>query len=94
MGNMKRPAVQKLRDIPMAVEESKPEYPYGLRIRCEKEELDKLDISLKDYDVGDVVKFTIKTEVMSISSSESYEGEDNKCIEFQIIDMAIAKTDK
>ena len=94
MSDMKRPPVQKLRDIPTAIEESKPEYPYGLRIRCEKEELDKLNISLKDYDVGDIVKFNIKTEVMSISSSESYEGTDNKCIEFQIVDMVTTKNNK
>lgn len=90
---MKRKPVQKLRPMPVVEKAPKPEYPYGLRIRCEKEELDKLDISLKDYDVGDIENFNIKVEVMSISSSESYEGDESKCIEFQITDISSSKTE-
>ena len=91
MTDMKRPPVQKLRNAPMLEEMPKAEYPYGLRIRCEKDELDKLNLTLKDYDIGDVVKFNIKTEVMSLSSSESYEGNESQCIEFQIVDMTKEK---
>ncbi len=88
---MKRPPVQKLRSIPTVEEGSRAEYPYGLKIRLEKQELDKLNLTLKDYDIGDVVKFNIKTEVMSLSSSESYEGDESQSIEFQIVDMAKEK---
>lgn len=91
---MKRKPVQKLRTISEVESTPKAEYPYNLRLRFEKEDLDKLNIDLNDYSIDDIAKFNIKTKVMSLSSSESFEGADNKTIEFQIIDIVIEKNNK
>lgn len=64
-----------------------PKYPYGLSIRLTQEELDKLQLSASDVEVGDIVHIMAFAKVTSVSSSETQEGA-NSCVELQIIALA------
>ena len=67
----------------------KEEYPYGLRIRLENDDLEKLGIdSLPDIDTK--MKITASAVVQSISSNQSVGSEgEKKCLELQITDMSV-----
>lgn len=62
-------------------------YPYGLRIRLTKPELDKLDVDYTDWKVGDVFHLHTLAKVVSISENET-EGDHNCCVELQITHLS------
>lgn len=66
-----------------------PDYPYGLNISLQKEQLEKLDIKELPK-VGSKMMMTIAVEVSSISSRQ-HKDEDHKCMDLQITDIEIGK---
>lgn len=80
-GTMLTPAAQ-----PKGYEE--PAYPWGLKIRLEDEELDKLGMQLPT--VGATMTITCQVQVVSVRQEQELEkGDDNmeRCVELQITDM-------
>jgi hypothetical protein len=72
---------------PADVKPKGPDYPWGLRISLTEKELEKLDLDIKDAEIGDVIDIRAVAAVTSISQSDSDGG---KCrVELQIQKMAI-----
>lgn len=65
-----------------------PQFPYGLRIRLEKEDLEKLGIK-NIPQVGTAVPVYAKTVVIAVSESAAQGGEDYCSVELQITDLAL-----
>ena len=63
------------------------DYSYGLVIRLEQEELDKLGIRMLPK-VGAEVRFTCVAKVQSVST-QSTKDDDDACVSLQITQMAI-----
>jgi hypothetical protein len=78
-------------NAPVSSKDSGPKYPYGLEIRLEKEQLNKL--GLENCEIGDIYIITASADVKSVSENEgeTVDGEDNysKIVTLQITDMAI-----
>ena len=69
------------------------EYPYGLRLRLENEELEKLGLS-ELPEVGKRCKIMAEGVVESVSSNESKGSDGNrKSVEIQVTGMKIDKAD-
>lgn len=64
-----------------------PKYPWGLGICLTQEELDKLQLSASDVEVGDIVHIMAFAKVTSVSSTETQEGANSR-VELQIIALA------
>jgi hypothetical protein len=63
--------------------EEKDRYPWGLRVRLESEQLDALGI--KDLPkVKTSLTMQAKVTVISVSSTESQDGGEYRCVELQI----------
>lgn len=58
-------------------------FPYGLKLRFQKDELDKLP-SLKLYKIDDKIIITAEASVTEVSKRESTGGEDSYTVELQI----------
>ena len=71
--------------------EGQEEWPYGLRLRFEKEEIEKLP-SLKKLKVGDSVKVSAEGNVMSVRISERQDGSDDHSVEIQLKEVDVEKT--
>ena len=94
MVSMKRSAADKKKDAgenaPMT--SIAPDYPYGLCIRLDGDELDKL--GMKELpQVGTEIPITVKAKVTRVSQSAADTGnkeyDEMRCVELQITDMAI-----
>ena len=72
----------------MAMEPEPPEYPYGLCLSLEQEELDKLGFSPNS--TGQVVKVTAMAKVVSVNQTDDEEYGVSKSVRLQITDMEIA----
>lgn len=70
-----------------------PDYPYGLCLSLEKDELAKLGVE-KLPEVGDEFHVYAVTKVTRVSQSASEGGEDSKGIELQITDMGVLHEDE
>jgi hypothetical protein len=74
------------------IEAVAPDYPYGLCIRLEGDELDRLGMKQLPQ-VGTEIPITIKVKVTRVSQSAADNGEgeydEMRCVELQITDMAI-----
>lgn len=70
--------------------EDKPVYPYGLRIHLDNESLDKLGIKELPV-VGVQMKLTALVGVVEVSVMERQEGEPERRMELQIMDMELTK---
>ena len=68
--------------------ENQERYPYGLRIRFNNEEFDKLD-SLSDLNVGDKVKIQAVGTVTECRESERQGKERDRSCEIQIENIGI-----
>lgn len=77
-------------DGPPVVSESKEEYPWGLRITLNNEELLKLGIDVTSFTVGETVGLTAKAKVTDLSSSEDDHGT-RQNISLQITSLAISE---
>lgn len=72
---------------PMCDPSQGPRYPYGLCLSLGQDELDKLQLSASEVEVGDVVHIMAFAKVTSVSSSETQEGSSSR-VELQIIALA------
>lgn len=65
-----------------------PDYPWGLRISLTEKELEKLDLDVKDADVGDLIDMRAFGVITCISQND---GDGGKCcrVEIQIQKLAI-----
>jgi len=68
----------------MSEDYSEPEYSYRLKIALETEELDKLDMEVKDFNIGDIITAEVQMEVVGINISDSLEGKEYNCVDLQI----------
>ena len=71
--------------------EGQDEWPYGLQLCFEKEEIEKLP-SLKKLKVGDSVKVSAEGNVMSVRISERQDGSDDHSVEIQLKEVDVEKT--
>lgn len=88
--SMKRTAADKRKDQGQHAEicAIAPDYPYGLTVHMDKDELDKLGLG-KLPDVGTVIPMQILVKVTRVSQS-AVEGRDEQTsVDFQITDMAV-----
>lgn len=67
------------------------EYPYGLCLNLEDEQIKKLGIS-KLPEVGETMTLTAKVEVSSLSQRDTREGGKKSSLSLQITDMAVEKS--
>lgn len=65
-----------------------PEYAWGLQIRLEREELDKLGVK-KLPSVGDEWHFNAVAEITGVSESHMASGKDECCVTLQIKMMGL-----
>lgn len=74
------------------IEALAPDYPYGLCIRLDGDELDKLGMKTLPQ-VGTEIPITVKVKVTRVSQSAADTGNEEydemRCVELQITDMAI-----
>lgn len=70
--------------------ESQEEYPWGLRITLNNEELLKLGIDVTSFTVGETIGLTAKAKVTDLSSSEDDHGA-RQNISLQITSLAISE---
>lgn len=71
------------------IEVSRPKFPYGLKLRFEKEQIDQYP-ALKLLDVGDKVLIDADASVVSKSISNEF-GEGSCSIEIQIEKISVEK---
>ena len=69
-----------------------PEYPYGLRIRLEDDQLKKLGMDELPK-IEKEVSIVAKGFISSVSSNDSDYGS-HRCVEIQITELALDKPDK
>lgn len=69
-----------------------PSYPWGLCLRIEKEQIEKL--KLDGAQVGDTIHVFALGKVTSVSARASEGGDDHSSIEIQITDMAAENEDR
>jgi len=65
-------------------------YPYGLRISLEKEDIDKLDLNLKNINIDDEIKIEAVGYIESLRQNKTRRGED-KNLGIQITAMVLKK---
>lgn len=65
-------------------------YSWGLRITFEKEELDKLDLNVTDFDIGNKVSIMAEAEVISLRESANGTNK-TKSVELQIMAVDLGK---
>lgn len=73
--------------------EMKEEFPYGLKITLEKQELKKLGIKLDDFDMDEIISFEINTKITSKNKpidTNTYEGS-SESLSLQITHMYKSK---
>lgn len=84
---------------PCRSSDSQPRYPYGLQLRFEKEQIDKIP-SLMEYKVGDKVIITAEAEVTEVRKIERQtsgikKNQDDYTVEMQVKQVAcVPKIDK
>ena len=67
-----------------------PEYPWGLDINLEKEQINKLRLDLKKLKVGDEIPVDAVLKVRSLSESEGESGKSQN-LSLQMIKVAVKK---
>jgi len=65
-------------------------YPYGLQVRFEKEDLEKLEIDVKNLSIDDKVSIIAVADVTDISQHKSRDGE-RQGLSLQITKMDVRK---
>jgi hypothetical protein len=85
MVDMKLPKRKKedMKTAGMPMDMPQDQWPYGLKITLEKEQIDKLP-SVKGYNVGDYVFIEAEACVVSMRKSEQKGGKDHYSVELQI----------
>ena len=83
--SMKRTAKEKKAEKTVLAKPEAEDYPWGLRLTLDKEELDKLDISLA---VGDKVNIQSVAKVISVRENTDENGQ-RRHVELQITDLGM-----
>jgi hypothetical protein len=84
---------------PCCIGSSQPRYPYGLQLRFEKEQIDKIP-SLMEYKIGDKVIITAEAEVTEVRKIERQtsgvkKNQDDYTVEMQVKQVVcVPKIDK
>ena len=68
------------------------QYPSGMRIKMEDQELMKLDFNPKE--VGEKIKATVLLEVIEVRHEGTLAGKNNRYVELQIQNMELEKPEK
>ena len=90
MTNMIRKPKKTKRSMAMEVPyEEKERYPYGLQINLETEELKKLGIDVKDYEVTEKVKLVCKAEITNLSERKERPDKKTQSMSIQITDLSL-----
>ena len=80
-------------DVPAAESKSKAVYPYGLCIRLQEDELEKLGLDGDLPSVGEMIHICAQARVTSVSESEREDSDGKKrkccCVELQICEMGV-----
>jgi hypothetical protein len=78
-----------------AIESTAPDYPYGLCIHMDKDELDKLGITkLPEIGTEMMIEAKVKVTRVSQSAAERADGsEEYTSVDFQITDIGLEKDD-
>ena len=76
----------------MPAEAEGPEYPYGICLNLEKEEIGKLGLGTPK--AGSKMMLHAMVEVKSVTVSDQADGKGYKSLSLQITDMAIEKPGK
>ena len=84
--------LKKLMDVPSTYG-GQDEWPYGLQLCFEKEQIEKLS-NLKKLKVGDSVKVSAEGNVMSVRISERQVGSDDHSIRIQLKDIDVERIKK
>lgn len=88
--SMKQPPTKKKADDPCcAVEGERPDYPWGLRITLADEQIDALDLKGLPA-VGAPCAIQAIGTVMSVTAEAVDGGKENRRVELQITDLAVA----
>lgn len=87
--NMKLPKKKKKTDLEVAAPSQSEEYPYGLRLSFQEDEIKKLGLNLKKLKVEDAFSITGEAKVVEISQTES-KNINNKRLELQITAIALS----
>ncbi len=91
MTDMKMPKKSKKEmekmSMPTMEAEDQDRWPYGLQIRFEKEQVEKMP-SLESYKVGDKIMIQAEACVTSIRISERQSGDEDHTVEMQIEKIA------
>jgi hypothetical protein len=66
-----------------------PEYPWGLQLRLEREELEKLGIADTLPPVGAKLTLTVTAEVTSVSENRMADGRNECCVTLQVQQMGM-----
>ena len=67
--------------------EEKERYPYGLQISLETEDLKKLGLDAKDFEVQEKIKFTCKAEITNLSEHKEQPDRTRQNMNIQITDL-------
>ncbi len=75
-------------DMPTVAMKDQEQWPYGLKLDFEKEQVDKIS-SLKNLNVGDKVLIQAEASVIEVRMSERQGGEDrhNVCIQIEKVSV-------
>lgn len=75
-------------DGPSMAPSDRDEYPYGLQLSLQQEELDKLGVSELPA-VGKYVNITARASVSAVCEEKKQDGSVERCLQLQIEDMTL-----
>ena len=89
--DMKRPKIKKsdMKDVVAGYPGEGDRYPWGLQLRLEREELERLGLDAKDFKIDANVSITASGSVTGIEMRESTGGKQ----EYQTVSIQIEKLD-
>lgn len=61
-------------NMPIAANIDTPKYPWGLCISLTNDELEKMGVEAKDFQVGDMINFDVLGKVTAVSERDASEG--------------------
>lgn len=88
--SMKRTAEDKRQDMgePCGIEATAPDYPWGLCIHLDADELDKLGMKQLPA-IGTEIPVMVKVKVTRVSQSAVEGSDEQRSVDLQITDMGI-----
>lgn len=87
--SMKLSKSEKKSSAPAVTEAEQPDYPYGLELSLEKEQIEKL--GLETPKAGAEFILAARVEVRRISVTDEKDGKGYKSVALQVTDMALEK---